>query len=173
MIVITGLFRVFLTKVTNNWWWSDAQLKVAVTQSSTFGQQDASSDAFWSSFLSFWHLILYSEQYHVKYISTCKVNTCLMMFSSWFISEKICMGTELFPVIYGKTVDTVNAVICDTLCRHEFFSHHVTLKSEYWHVVKCSTWQNITYSKKVLISLVLQKGDKWIYWLYELTKWRI
>ena len=65
----------------------------------------------------------------MKYISTCKVNTCLVM--SWFISKKICMGTELIPVIYGKTVDTVNAVIGDTLCRHEFFSHHVTLKSEY------------------------------------------
>jgi len=71
----------------------------------------------------------------MKYISTCKVNTCLVM--SLFISEKICMDTDLFPVIYGKTVGTVSAVICAAHCQHEFFSYHVTLKSEYTHVTKC------------------------------------
>jgi len=102
----------------------------------------------------------------MRYISTSKVNTCLVMFRSLFISDKICINTHLFPVIYGKTVGTVSAVICAAHCQHEFFSHHVTLKSESQHVIKCSTWQYITYSKEVLILLVLQKWNKWIYCLY-------
>jgi len=76
------------------------------------------------------------------------------------------MDTHLFSVIYGETVGTVSAVICAAQCQHEFFSRHVTLKSESQHAIRCSTWQDITYSRKVLIFLVLQKGNKWIYWLY-------
>jgi len=150
-----------------SWSWDTTWNSTSVAVSITVVISQVGSD-----FLSFWHLILYSGQYHMKYVSTSKVNTCLVMFRSLFISEKICIDTDLFPVIYGKTVESQCCYPCCTMPAWIFQPPCYT-KSESQHVIECSTWQNISYNKEVLILLVLQKGNTWIYWLYELTKWRI
>jgi len=55
------------------------------------------------------------------------------MFGSLIIHLKICMDTDLFPVLHGKTAWTLWSIVCIEHCWHGY-SHVVCTDVRLFHV---------------------------------------